>query len=503
MKFKLTLGVVLALSINVYGFAVTNNDGFAVAKLSLESCLERLLESNLEIKSGVISTKLRSEDILIAGEKFQSSIKMKLQHEDDKSPSDFIFEKVVDIKQKNSELNISLQKLWELGTLTTLEWSHSKLETNTSLNKINPGFHDKLNLKVEQPLFQGLGKKIQRIDIEKSKHFQKISELKQRMVEESSILKVSQLYWALSLAREYLKPLKGEIVFAKEIVKNKRALFNLQKITQLEVEESIRDLKTKELATTKAENNVSQINQQLVSEIFPLVSLGGKKGLVIIPTTPFEAKLIKEKIELKNLQYRAFQHRLELKAQAIQIAITDLNLLRAKDKLKSNTSLFASTGLEGLASNSAQAMKENYRGSLPNWNLGLQLSFFLDPVSRKSHWQKAILEKDNFLLIKDNIKSQIVRELVIAMTFERDTELLSKEIDLNIEYQNNLIKRISKEIEVGRNIQLEKNKELVNLNWLKFKKSENKATQWLAQAQILSTQGVLFKHLIREKNLKE
>ena len=498
MRVKNYFAVAIILCSHIYVSADANPEGFAIAKLSLESCLERLLESNLEIKSEAISTQLRLEDILIVGEKFQSSIDIELKHGDLKRPSDFIFEQISDIKEKDSSLNIGIQKLWESGTLTSLEWSHSRVETNTSLNKINPGFADKLNLKVIQPLFQGRGKRIQTIELGKTKYLHQISEIRQRMKEEASLLQVSQLYWSLSLARAYLVPLKSEIQLSKQIVANKQAHYKQKMTTLYEVEKSIKNLKNIQLAFKKAENNVAQINQQLVAEVFPIAALENK-NLSIIPTTPFEYTPIKTKYNLNTLKTKAFFNRLELKKEALNLAIAELNIIQTKDKTKSNTSLFATAGSEGLSNNSINAMGRNHRFSFPNWELGIQLSFFLDPVSRKSHWQKAILQKDKLALIENNIKAQIVNELTYALSIHKNTQIDSDETVLNIELQGKLIKRITKEIELGRNIALNKARELVKLKWMAFKQSENISAQWMSQAQLLSTQGLLFKFLIKEK----
>jgi outer membrane protein TolC len=479
-------------------YASKGGDDFAMAKLSLESCLERLLDSNLEIKAGVISSQLRENDVLIAGEKFQSGMSIKADHSNIKRPSDFIFETINDIQDENSNLNVGLKKLWEVGTLTSLEWNHSRSKTNTALNKINPGYSDDLKLKVSQPLFQGLGKRIQTIDIQKSKYFFKLSQIQQRMTEEAKLLKVSQMYWMLSLARENLKPLKSELKLSKNRTKLYEALLAQGKITQLDLEESKKNQKLAQTNLIEAENEVQFINQQLVAEIFPAIASDVKKFWVL-PTTKFSSNLVDKISTLGDLKIKAYYNRLELKKEAIQLAIAELDILKAENKKKSNTSLFGALGVKGLSDKPSKAIQRTHTGKYPNWELGIQLSFYIDPISRNAQWENAILQKENIELIQETIKTKISIELVKSLSQLKNAKFKSEDISIELDLAHKKLKKIDDEVKLGKSTTLRQLEKQVQIEWLKFQKSQLLVQQWMSGAQLLSAQGLLFKELISKK----
>ncbi|MBF0196971.1 MAG: TolC family protein [Planctomycetes bacterium] len=465
--------------------------------LSIEQCLNQLLDNSLMIKANKLSPKIKEQDAKSSLNKFKSVGSISAIHEETNLPSDFIFDGTTKVKRKNSTLAFQIDKTWESGTETSLSWGRNRNESNTTFNKINPAYGDEFALEISHPLFQGSGKRIQRADYEQAKNLQAMADLDYLMDMEARLLQVYYDYWQLALSIWENRLNQERLELAQEESSLQQSLFDQQRSTELQLDISHQKeayaRRNMELSEANIRKALWTLKSQLLSE--DILNEAELEIIPVSPIMPFESLHLGS---LKECQKIAINHRLELKQKSLFIANSEVKLLVAKDIQRPSVDLIGRGAFTALEKKYLKGFGKVIGADYPSWQIGVNVSFFLDRQTRKSQLQSAILSHQQIGYQKEALLIEITKDIAIAQESLLQIGSRLKELDSRIQIVSKNLQSVQASLKQGRLTPLDELKAQLELSENHWLRQQLLVSYHLSHAQYLASQGILLKTWLGE-----
>ncbi|MBN1938874.1 MAG: TolC family protein [Candidatus Aminicenantes bacterium] len=435
VRFVLTAGIILALA-RAGAIAGQERD----LPMTLDSCILAALKHNLGVAVEVINPRLSEMNYRFAKEKFVPALSFGFSSADTSSASYSYIEAAAVVSSLDKNYAASITQPLPTGGQLSASVSSYRSESNRSFQTINPRFGSTLSFSFSQPLLRGFGLELNRRSIVIARNNLQISETQFESVLLDLVYRVESAYWSLVFAVESLNVHRQSLDLARDLLTKNRREVEVGTIAPIEILNAEAEVATREADILAAENQVSLLQDRLLTLInFPAGEGALKVGRVIPlekPAAEARAVVLEECLSL------ALAHRPDLAIYRLNLANQSLQYDYARNQLLPDLRLsvqYWSPGVSGtqilyqdgnalsgivtgvIPGGASESLRDAFRFLYKNYSIGLSLSIPLANYLTKEHFAAARLSYDKALLQVENARQQIFLEIRSAVkTLETD-----------------------------------------------------------------------------------
>lgn len=430
---KRTIGMTMILSLlSVFGLQAQPAE--KTLSLSLEDCILKALENNLNIAISVLSPRLSEISLVASKEKFMPSLSFSYGKRNTANTSYSFLDAAEDVTTLRNNWSSEIGQLLPTGGNLSVALDGYKNDTTQRYQTINPRWGTTLTFNFTQPLLRNFGIKMNRREIIIAQNNLDISEQDFQDSLQNTIYSVEEAYWNLVYSIENLKVREQSLQLAIDLLeKNKRAVEvgTMAPIDVLSAESQVASRKADIIeARTSVKNNEdslkNMINLSAEREDADLVTL--------IPTD--QPKYERVEVRLEQALTTALDNRPDLKATQVDIKNREINLNTAKNQLLPDLSLRASYWSPGITGDQilylnnnaftgvivntiegfpSDATKDAFSFLYNNWSLTFSLSVPLNSVFTRATLAQARVNLEQAMLRLQNQEQQIFLEIKNAV----------------------------------------------------------------------------------------
>jgi outer membrane protein TolC len=404
--------------------------------LSLEDCVVKALKDNLGVAIQVLGPQLSAESVNAAQEKYIPSLTLSYQSRKTENAAYSYLDAPGDSsinRTQNFNFMTANQTLPTGGTLR-LDFTGYRTTTNQRGRTIDPRFGTTLSFNLSQPLLKNFGPKISRREILVAKNNLGVSEENLRNTLISTVYSVESAYWNLVYSIENLEVRKQSLQLAKDLLEKNQRSVEVGTLAPMEVLSARAEVATREADLISAETSIKN-NEDALRLLLNISEAESQTIASIVPKD--KPTYVVRQIDLEEALAAAIQNRPDLEISRIGLETDKLNLTYAKNQVLPDLSLsasYSSPGIDGTRliydlsplDPNAQiidtipggidgALKQSFRFTYPNWNLGLTLSLPLSNFFGRANLAQARLNMRQTMLEMENQKEQVYIEIKNAV----------------------------------------------------------------------------------------
>jgi len=409
-------------------------DAQGTLSMSLEECIIRALKDNLGVAIQVLGPEISAEAVNAAQEQYMPTLSLSASSRKTENAAFSYLDAPGDSSINRSRnfnfLNVS-EDLPTGGTLS-LGFTGYRTTTNARGITINPRFGTTLSFQLTQPLLRNFGLKVNRREILVAKNNLGVSEESLKQTLTNTVYDVESAYWSLVYSIENLAVRRQSLQLAKDLLEKNQRSVEVGTLAPMEVLSARAEVATREADLIQAETQIKS-NEDQLKLLLNIVGDEDKKITALLPKDK-PTYTVKE-VNLDEALATAIENRTELEISRLGIETEKLNLSYAKNQNLPDLSLsasYSSPGIDGTRifyvgdplegnidhtepGDIGGAMKQTFKFTYPNWNLGLTLSIPLANVFSKASLAQAKLNMRQALLDLEQQKLDIFLEIKNAV----------------------------------------------------------------------------------------
>jgi outer membrane protein len=381
-------------------------------KLTLDGAIKQALKNNLDIQISKVSYEQSKTDIFGAKGIYDLNFRMNAEHSDtSRAPRN----ELQAPSEKQDLFTFSAQQLISTGAQLSLNFTNYKYETTTDyqFSTLNPVYGANTQFRIEQPIFNGFGKKNVEYQINLNKQYSErsLEQLKDTVTglltdTESGYLDLLYSVQNLKVAQESLELAKEQ----SEITKKKVEVGTLAPVDQLQ-----------------SDANLADAEQKLVSaENLLLAAQDQMKKILNLKQEEWDVTFVPEEdpafhiqtFDRKKCVDTALKNNPQIKIAQLDMKVSQLGMDYQKDKMKPTVSVYGTLSYDGNNKlplidpitgqpvlNPETGIPRIYPGSYhdafsdmksldhQSWSVGINVSFPLQNRAAKASYMRAKLDK--------------------------------------------------------------------------------------------------------------
>jgi outer membrane protein TolC len=409
--------------------------------LSLEECIIKGLEKNLDIAVNVLSPEISDLAVSAAREKFYPSMTMNFSKRDTVSASYSFLDAVgKETTTVTDNYSARINQMIPLGGTLTMTMDGYKTDSNRTGTTINPRYGTTLTLNFSQPLLRNFGLKMAKRDIIVAQNNLETSreQFKDSLI--NTVYSIEEAYWNLKYNIELFKVRDQSLKLAEDLLeKNKRSV-EVGTMAPIEILTAESEVATRKAEIIAVQTQIKNYEDQLKT-LLNLVEEDPDIDIVrIIPTDTPDSEY--REVDLQRAIQTALKNRADLAVTKLNIDTRQLNLSYAKNQLLPDLSLQASYWSPGISGDQILYQNNNplsgvIIGVIPggvsgafedtlgfkyqNWSLSVALDFPLSSLlSRASYAQAKVNLKQTLLQLKNQEMQAILEVKNAVRTLQSD-----------------------------------------------------------------------------------
>ncbi|HPW18627.1 MAG TPA: TolC family protein [Candidatus Aminicenantes bacterium] len=402
--------------------------------LSLEDCIVKALKDNLGVAIQVLGPQVSAESVNAALEKYIPSLSLSYQSRKTENAAfsylDSPGESSINRTQNYNFMSAN-QSLPTGGTLR-LDFTGYRTTTNQRGRTIDPRFGTTLSFNLSQPLLKNFGPTISRREILVAKNNLGVSEENLRNTLINTVYNVESAYWNLVYSIESLEVRKQSLQLAKDLLEKNQRSVEVGTLAPMEVLSAQAEVATREADLIQAETSIKSNEDALRL----LLNISEAESQTIASIEPKDKPTyVPREVNLEEALALAVQNRPDIEISRIGLETNKLNLTYARNQVLPDLSLsasYSSPGIDGtrifyvgnpldnivdhtVPGGIDGALRQSFKFTYPNWNLGLTLNLPLSNVFGRANLAQAKLSLRRTMLEMENQKEQIYIEIKNAV----------------------------------------------------------------------------------------
>lgn len=427
-KITILIGLVLICMT----FLFTQEQPVKPVKITLQDCILQALENNLDITIQAYNPEISEVGIRQAKEIFYPRLDLSYSNLNRNMLGTWGLEGTEYLYKQNS-LRLSLMQKIVTGADIRLDVTNSATNSDREFTSINPAYYSNLQLNFTQPLLQGFGPKITRIDIRKAENSKEISDLELKSILVSKVFEVEESYWNLVYAVENLKVQELSLQQSQARMEKTLAAKRMGTKTALDVLTEESELASYQDTVLSAKAGV----EARIDSLKQLLNLPEESPFLSGPILPRD----EPGIELIDISFddaleKALTTRPELAKTQKQIENTQLDVSNYRNqmlpKLDFNL-LFWLPGQSGVRNiylnnnpltgvivdtiegSRLDSFDDIFKGKYRNWEVSLSLEIPLQNILSKSNLVQARIQEEQKIVEQEKIIQTIHYEVLDAI----------------------------------------------------------------------------------------
>lgn len=389
-------------------------------ELSLDECVRKVLERNLNLKLAEMTTLENRTTIDTALGAFDPELYANATGGVAEEPPVSSFQ-----SQQTHTVNgaTGIRGLYASGLKYDLGYTmaYNRLSPSNPFFGINPTISSGLALNLTQPLLRGAGFTVNEAPVEQAKLLVARGDLDLYTQLQVTTFSAVSAYWGLVRAVRERNTAKNALDVAEELVRDNQKRLDAGTMTRLDVLTAAAEAARRKETLIRAENTAGA-NEDALKLLLSPGSRLDYWNISIEPTTPPELK--EEHLpDEETAIAQAFELRSDLQAIEVDLRSADLTLTVAKDAELPQLDLLGSYGYGGVAGNpSGPDSKTNVRlwgdslqsirdRDFPSWTIGAVASYPLGNRTASSTRHRAELAKESVHMTWMEKRMEIVQEM--------------------------------------------------------------------------------------------
>jgi len=426
---KRTIGFFIFLTLFM---AITSFAQQKEKTLSLEDCILKAMENNLDVAIEVLNPELADISVSRAQERFMPSLSFNYNKRDTNSASYSFLDASDQISTISDSYSAQISQLIPTGGSFSISLDGYKTTTNRRFTSINPRYGYTLSFNFSQPLLKNFGSKVSRREIIIARNSQDISENQLKRVLQETIYSVEEAYWNMVHSSENLKVRQQSLKLAQDLLEKNMKAVEVGTLAPIEILSAQSAVATREADILQAEA-VLKDNEDRLKTIINLAAEEEAELVKIIPVD--RPSFEKKEIALDEALRTAMDNRPDLSATRIDLKNKELDLSYSRNQLLPNLSLNASywsPGVTGdqlvyppgdpfadpigiIEGNPSDALKDVFNFKYKNWTAGITLDIPLNTILSRADYAQARVNLDQAMLRLKNQEQQIFLEIKNAV----------------------------------------------------------------------------------------
>ena len=206
-----------------------------VLPMSLEDCIVKALEDNLNLAIQVYNPEIADMTIIEAKEYFMPSFDFAYGRRRTDYPSYWWLQGEDSVVSKYGDYSIALNQKIPTGGSFVVSFNNYRSETNELFQLINPRYGATLQFDFVQPLLRNGGLKMGRKEIIIAENNLEVSQTQLESVIQDTVYTVVEAYWNLLYAIEDLKVKQQSLQLARDLLEKNKKEVEVGKLAPLEV----------------------------------------------------------------------------------------------------------------------------------------------------------------------------------------------------------------------------------------------------------------------------
>jgi len=402
--------------------------------VSLEDCIVRALKDNLGVAIQVLGPQISAEAVNQAQEKYIPTLSLSASSRKTENAAYSYLDSPGDStvnRTQNYTFMTANQTLPTGGTLR-LDFTGYRTTTNTRGITIDPRFGSTLSFNLTQPLLRNFGPKISRREILVAKNNLGVSEENLRNQLMNTVYNVESAYWNLVYSIENLAVRQQSLQLAKDLLEKNQRSVEVGTLAPMEVLSAQAEVATREADLIQAETQIKSNEDSLRL----LLNISEAESTTVTSILPKDKPAyVRKEVDLEEALAAAIQNRPDLEISRIGLETDRLNLGYARNQVLPDLNLsasYSSPGIDGtriyyignpldgiidhtVPGGMTGSLKQSFKFTYPNWNLGLTLSLPLSNFFGRANLAQSKLNLRQTMLEIENQKEQVYIEIKNAV----------------------------------------------------------------------------------------
>jgi len=411
--------------------------------MTLEACLLRALEKNLDLRILVLEPERADAAVTRAFEKYLPTLSFNAGAESNRSASFSFLDAAENVISRFDDYQVQFrQELPTGGAFNALIYTY-KSETNRNFQSINPRYGSQLLFAFSQPLLRNFGYRIPRKDILIAQQNREQAENTAKKAVLDTLYAAETAYWDLVFAIEDLEVKRQSVKLARNLLERSRQERDIGILAPIEVLTAEAEVAAREADIHQAEALVKSREDALRT----LLDIRTPVGETPAPLIPADAPAPEARtVSIESAVAAALSTRPELLSAQTGVRSKALELTYARNQLLPDLSLnlsYWSPGVSGtqilyqdnnpftgivvgtVPGQAADAMKDAFRFRYKNWAINLTLTLPLNTVLTRAAAALAGLDAERARLEMERTEQRIILEVRDAL---RDVETNAKRV---------------------------------------------------------------------------
>ena len=395
------------LTVSVLFPALASGEESAGIPITLQACLDAALNRNIGMIISGKTLGIQEQKIIQSRGIYDPKLALSLTGNNEEKPASSSLEGAGILIQKQSSMNLSLNKLMKYGTQLSLGHQYNLSENNSSYSLINPSHSTYTYLSITQPLLKGSGSR-QYLSVRSAENTRDMALYRNDLDMMALAVKVKKLYWDYYLARESGKVKANALQAAVKFLEENREKVRLGMLPPMEETQAEAGVIECEQELIVAENSLNNLHDSLLKEMNLSDSAALRNSLFLPQDVPdTSAPIVSEAF--------AFEYAINNSPLALQkikeIENSDLQIKSRKNDKLPSLDLKASMGVNSQNGILAESYKQIAGFENKKWSIALQFEYPLG--NRSSYYQLRQVEEEKAitLLEMENLKKDLQNDI--------------------------------------------------------------------------------------------
>jgi outer membrane protein TolC len=408
--------------------------------LSLNECIVKALENNLDISVAAFGPEISDAGITQAGEAFLPSFALGYNNWRLNQPSSWGIEGP-DVLQKYDLYSLTVSQKAPTGAQVDLRLQNTMTNTTRAFALVNPAYDSSLRIDLTQPLLKGFGPKVNRIEITRARYQMDISlaTLKSTLIQ--TIYDVEEAYWNLAYARESLSVIESSLEQSRELLRRNQEGERVGTKSAIDVLSAETEVANWEDSLIQARLAVETSEDRLKAFLNAPVRGEGESERFVPSDKPSSEK---REVALEQALETAFRERPELEIAERQIDNSAADITYYKNQLLPQLDLSVSYWRPGqsgvkfiylnndpltrtiigeVKGNRFQSFEDIFKRNYNNWQIGLNFTLPLASVTSRAALVMARKQNDQNVKSLEKQKEAVAYEIAQVLKELKNNEL--------------------------------------------------------------------------------
>jgi outer membrane protein TolC len=425
-------------------------------RLTLNECLIKALENNLDISVDAFTPEIREYSIQESRERFMPRLNMSYDNYNQNQLTNW-FADGTQYTTKVDRFDLSLSQTLITGGDISLRLSNRGTDTTRNLVTINPSYSGELWFEISHPLLKDFGPKINKMDTKRARNQMDISvyTLKSTLVQK--VYEVEEAYWNLVSAVEQLKVNEYSFEHSREQLEITKEAARIGAKTATEVLDAETEVANWE---SRIINERAQV-QRAEDRLREIMNISGDASGMIQSIVPIDEPLVEKKeITFEEALKTALAQRPELSRVQKEIENSSMDVSYYRNQTLPELDLTFRLWYPGQSGDRlifqddnpltgvvvgvdegsrSESFNDVFGFKYDNWSLNLNLNIPLSNILSRASLARAKVENRQKLLEQEREEQSIYNEIVEVF---KELENNEKKLKTSARYRELMDKKL-------------------------------------------------------------